>query len=169
MNKKITAIILLLLIFYTTLLAEQRKGDLEMRKKIVSKYKDLSKDFTCPEINALELKKAVNSGKAVLIDVRDQAEISVSRIPGAITVKEFTKNKSKYKNKMIVAYCTIGYRSGVFASKHKDLKILNLLGGVLMWSHTGGKFVNAKGATKDVHVYSKEWNFLNSNYKAVTE
>ena len=166
MNIKYILKAVFLLTFCLLTNAEQKSSDQNLRKKIVTKYKTLSKDFSCPEINAVQLKKAVSEGKAVLIDVRETEEIKVSRIPGAITVKEFLNNKNSYKNKKIVAYCTIGYRSGVFASKHKDLKIFNLLGGVLMWSHINGEFINEKGSTKNVHVYSSDWNFLNSKYKA---
>jgi sodium/bile acid cotransporter 7 len=166
---KALQLIVILLFFPLIAISDSKETDKDRRSMITAKYKKLSVDFNCPVINSAQLKKAIKDGKAVLVDIRTPEEIKVSKIPGAVTEAEFKKNKNSYKNKKIVAYCTIGYRSGLFASKHQDVKVHNLLGGVLMWSHTGGKFVNNDGPTNKVHVFSKDWNFLNSNYKAITE
>jgi rhodanese-related sulfurtransferase len=160
----------LLLILPLLACAESKElPDKTLKKEVLSKYLKLTKKFSCPTISAEKLKSELNNKKFILVDVREEKEQSVSMLPGAITAKQFEKNIDKYKRERIIAYCTIGYRSGEFASKHKSLKVINLIGGVLMWSHSQGSFVNKKGATKKVHTYSNDWNFLNSKYEAVSK
>jgi hypothetical protein len=45
-------------------------------------------------------------------------------LPGAITEKEFLKHPERYRDKVIIGYCTISYRSGKLAEKlgAEDLK-----------------------------------------------
>jgi rhodanese-related sulfurtransferase len=158
----------LLLVLPLLACAESKElSDKTLKKEILSKYLKLTKNFSCPTISAEKLKNELNNKKFLLIDVRDEKEQSVSMLPGAITVKQFEKNIDNYKGKKLIAYCTIGYRSGKFASKHTSFKITNLIGGVLMWSHCQGNFVNQAGETKKVHTYSSDWNFLHSKYEAV--
>lgn len=110
------------------------------------------------------------SGKAVLVDVRQQEERNVSKLPGAISQVEFEENLQKYEGQLVIFYCTIGWRSGDWAHKYQELgwKTMNLRGGILEWSHFGYSFVNPQGdLTDSVHVYSSSWNYLNSQYFAV--
>lgn len=90
-------------------------------------------------------------------------------LPHSITEDYFQKSKVKYKDKIKIAYCTIGYRSGLFAEKHKGIKILNLIGGILAWSHIGGTFIKDNKKTLRVHTYSSKWNFLNKKYQAIVD
>ena len=168
-TKKWLLIILTQFVFTLSACNEKKLStDKELETKISKKYTTLTKKFSCPAISANELKKKLQNENVVLVDIRDEKEIEVSRIPGAITEQQFKKNIDQYKGKTIVAYCTIGYRSGKFASEQK-IPVHNLIGGVLMWSHSNGEFVNKKGKTDKVHVYSKDWNYLNSKYKAITK
>jgi rhodanese-related sulfurtransferase len=104
----------------------------------------------------------------IIVDTREKKEQKVSMIPGAITQKEFEKNKKKYKGKTVVAYCTIGYRSGVYAKKlnKKGVTAYNLVGGVLSWAHEGNEFVCDSGSTRNVHVYGKDWDLAPEEYQA---
>jgi rhodanese-related sulfurtransferase len=142
-------------------------SDEELIKKIDIKYLENCGDFQVPTITAKSLSEIISNKDIVLVDVRDTKEREVSFLQNSISVDEFNKNKDMYKNKTIIAYCTIGYRSGIFAKKYSKYKVQNLIGGVLMWSHVNGQFFNTKGPTKDVHVYSDSWDFLNSKYRAV--
>jgi len=113
----------------------------------------------------------------ILIDVRESAEMEVSKIPGAINVEQFGKrfkNTSSLKGKTIITYCTVGYRSGLYAKDllSLGLKVYNLRGGVLGWAHISGPFTPGLSLTPDcltqkVHVYSPEWNLLPAGYSAV--
>ena len=91
---------------------------------------------------------------------------------GTISKKRFEESRDAYRNFEIVPYCTIGYRSGVYAQglQKSGFKTRNLKGSVLSWAHAGGKFVDSKGkATKRVHVYGEKWNLLPEGYEGVIE
>ena len=125
-----------------------------------------------------------NADGLVLIDVRPEAERAVSMIPGAITAEHFEANRDSYRNHEPVAYCTAGYRSGVYAQKMNrtdassngdsgtfdsdNAAIKNLRGGILSWCQAGLPVMTPEGQpTNKVHVYSKSWNLLPEGFHGV--
>ena len=86
-----------------------------------------------------QLVAAQREGDVVLVDVRESAEQAVSMIPGAIPVGQFEAERNRHDTKQIVVYCTIGYRSGLYAGKLKELgqRVVNLKGGILAWRMRG--------------------------------
>lgn len=133
------------------------------RKEIVQElYANYKKCFPeVPEISPEEAMKLAEEGQAVLVDVRPAAERRVSRLPGAISTTEFMNSPERHRGKTIIAYDTIGYRSGLFVKKLKaqGLDLVNLQGGLLGWLHAGGKLYNDSGETSRVHVYGPMWNY----------
>jgi rhodanese-related sulfurtransferase len=107
--------------------------------------------------------------KIILVDVRSSKEREVSIIPGSISVNQFEQNFAKYRDSTIVAYCTIGYRSGKYAQKlqQQGLKIFNLEGSLLAWSYIDGKLINETGETKKIHIFGHHWNLVAKNYQPV--
>ena len=107
----------------------------------------------------------------VLVDVRQLKEREVSIIPGAIALEEFEANIEQYRDNeaKIIVYCTIGYRSGKYAQKlrEKGIKVFNLEGSLLAWSHIRGKLVDDTGFTNRVHVFSPKWQLTANNYEPV--
>lgn len=144
--------------------------DSALQQKMLAMYHDYkTNDFAgVPDITVAYI-KANPSRPFVLVDVREKKEIAVSRIPGALTVKEFEKQKSSLKGSVIVPYCTIGYRSGLYTAKlrKQGFDAYNLVGGVLAWAFEGQRFDGPHGETDSVHVYGKEWNLLPSRCTAV--
>lgn len=120
-------------------------------------------DITVPVLVAMRETTTV-----VLVDVRSREEQAVSMIPGAITRKEFEDSADEYRGTTVVAYCTIGYRSGRYTRElqKKGWNAYNLRGSVLAWAHAGLPFVNAEGETRAVHVYGALWNLLPPEYVA---
>ncbi len=146
------------------------ENDKEKKQKIDALYQKLTKNFKANPLNPAEVQEKMKNGeKIVFVDVREKKERNVSILPEAISQDEFEKNYEKYAGSTIVVYCTIGYRSGKYCEKFKNLKIYNLSGGVLAWSHSQGEFYKNGKSTTEVHTYSKDWNFLNSQYKAIFE
>jgi len=148
------------------------KDSQSRQQRIEALYQDCAKQFPgVPEISAPELIQRQQSQQpTVLVDVRLPREQAVSRLPGAITVEEFEQNRDRYSNQAIVAYCTIGYRSGLFAQKlqQEGVPVQNLRGSVLAWTHAGGHFVTPDGTpTQQVHTYSKRWDLVADGYQAV--
>lgn len=59
------------------------------------------------EITAEALQAKLNNESVVLVDVRPEAERSISVIPGAISAAEFEENPSKYQGSVVACYCTV--------------------------------------------------------------
>jgi rhodanese-related sulfurtransferase len=144
--------------------------DTEKQKQIEQMYDHYSRKF--PEvksITAVQLKQWQSNQKIIVVDVRTPEERSVSMIPNAIAKAEFEQHLDLYRNgEMIVVYCTIGYRSGKYAQKYpNNSNIYNLEGGILAWSHSGGKLTNPQGHTNKIHVFGDRWKLTPNNYEAV--
>ena len=158
-----------MLIFQTVLCGAELTN--ANKKEIVYKmYTDYKKDFSSVhEISPREAMRLMKTANVLFVDVRKPAEMDVSMLPNAITKEEFLKNPSKYKDVKIVAYCTISYRSGMFAKKmeKKGIRINNLAGGLLAWVFEGGKVFDTHGETKRIHVYGQKWNYLPRGYEMV--
>jgi rhodanese-related sulfurtransferase len=133
-------------------------------------YLEYKKDFPgIKDISPSEAMEMMKTGKVIFVDIRKTAEMDVSMLPGAVKKDEFLKMPSKYKDNTIIAYCTIGYRSGKFAGEMHDkvISIYNLRGGILAWVLEGGKVYDEKGETRRVHVYGEKWNYLPKGYEPV--
>ena len=141
------------------------------RQQIMAMYSNYAQEFPLVEgITVEELQQLQQQTKdLVLVDVRSPEERAVSLIPGAITVEEFESNLEQYAHDTVIAYCTIGYRSGKYAEKWRQqgVKILNLEGSLLAWSHIRGKLIDADGITKKIHVFGRQWQFTAENYQPV--
>ena len=168
----VTALVALLIIFWITSfhILPESIADTRKRGKIEKLYMHYQKKF--PEVQDVSPRKAIeltSTGKVVFIDVRETKEQSVSQLSGAITADFYLENQQRYSNYIKIAYCTIGYRSGIFAqeSGQRGIPIYNLRGGVLAWVHDGGKVYKGTGETKRIHVYSKEWDLVPDNFEAV--
>jgi len=145
-------------------------SDAEKRAKIEAMYKNYKKDFPdVQDIGPAEAMRLLKEGKALFIDVREEKEQQVSMLPGAVTEKQFLENPGQYRDRTLIAYCTISYRSGKLAErlKARGITLFNLRGGLLAWVHSGGKVYDQNGETKRIHVYGKKWNLGPKDYEAV--
>jgi rhodanese-related sulfurtransferase len=152
--------------------AEKLEG--KLRVAIIKATKDVHASLIKPA----DLMKILDDTDLVLIDVRQPKEQEVSMLPHALTTAEFAE-KFRHgipKEKKLVVYCTIGYRSGLYAMElaKQGIHADNLEGGVLAWSFAGGKFLakdpnGALAETHRIHVYAPEWNIVHSDYIGVAE
>lgn len=114
------------------------------------------------EVSVMEVKAMKD---IVLLDARELKEFKVSHLPGAQWVgfdtfeKEFLKSISK--NKKIVVYCSMGYRSEKIAEKIEAegfTDVSNLYGGIFEWVNQGNIVVDSTNHPTDrVHAYAKTW------------
>jgi len=142
----------------------------EKKETVYKMYEEYQKEFS--SVGDMTPQKAMHllkEGRVLFVDVRKPAEMKVSMLPGTITKEAFLKTPVKFKNKTVVAYCTIGYRSGKFAEEmaNKGIHIYNLKGGALAWVFEGGKVYDVNRESKRVHVYGKKWNYLPEGYEGV--
>lgn len=153
--------------------------DEKLAQKIRVAYLKATSGMQVASIEAESLLTAKRDGRDtgfILIDVREDAEIAVSRIDGALSPTEFSvryRVGGPPKSKTLVTYCTIGYRSGKFAEQlaTHGLTVRNLEGGILGWVQNGGQVVRrmpdgSLQPVTEVHVYDKEWNLLPPGYQA---
>ena len=164
--------VLLLLLSLTpySALGDENLTDPQKKEIVYEMYENYRKEF--PEVKEVSPETAMRAMKTdniIFVDTRKPAEMEVSMLPGAITREVFLKNPSRYQGRMVVAYCTVSYRSGKFAMKmaKKGIQIYNLRGGLLAWVLEGGKVYNALGETKRINVYGKEWDYPPKGYESV--
>jgi len=121
-----------------------------------------------PVISVAELSSAKDS--VTILDTRDSKEYSVSRIPGAIYVGFDTFDIDEVnhlsKNKPVVVYCSVGYRSEKIGEKLLDAgfdDVKNLYGGIFEWVNQNQTVVDDDGPTQRIHPYSMLWSMWINN------
>jgi rhodanese-related sulfurtransferase len=107
----------------------------------------------------------------LLVDVREPHEQAVSMLPGAISRQAFERDRERHRDRLIVTYCTIGVRSGLYARQliEEGYSARNLAGSVLAWAHAGLPFEAGGRSTRRVHVYGADWNLLPRGYEPALE
>ncbi|TWU39508.1 rhodanese-like domain-containing protein [Novipirellula artificiosorum] len=114
-----------------------------------------------PEVRTIttsDLHSAMNSDRTppVLVDVRSDSEVAVSRIPGAITQQEYEKEAESLAGRHVVTYCTVGGRSYLYARKlvAAGVDATNYRDSILGWCRDGLPLESPdKQPTKAVHPY----------------
>ena len=164
-------VIFILLIVCGSCNANEALSVKEKMTAVYSMYEGYrTKEFPdVPDIHPKEALALLESQPVIFVDTRTKAEMAVSMLPDAIPQSKFLAHPESYKNKLVIAYCTIGYRSGKFAQemKPKGIRVRNLAGGILAWVLEGGKIYNSDGETKKMHVYGKQWDYPASGYRSV--
>lgn len=151
--------------------AERQAEGADTLATIESMYDEYRERF--PDVEGLtadSLRALIDTEGVVVVDVRTPEEWGVSMIPGAITREAFESDPDRYAESTVVAYCTIGARSGQFADeiRRQGFDVVNLEGSILAWTHAGGPLVDPAGnATTEVHVYGERWNLAADGYTAI--
>lgn len=124
-----------------------------------------------PEIGVEELYEGKE--KFILLDTREKKEFQISKIKDAIWVGyddfDLERVRGLDKNKPIVCYCSVGYRSEKIGEKlrkagFKDVR--NLYGSVFEWVNHGYPLVDQNGSSTDsLHTYSHSWGKYITNPK----
>ena len=120
-------------------------------------------DHSIPTLTVMELAK--NKDQYLLLDARELEEYKTSHIPGAkhIGYDDFDIKTMQGidKNKPIVLYCSIGYRSEKIGEKLKDAgytNVQNLFGSIFEWVNQELPVENSKDEiVKKVHTYNWMW------------
>lgn len=120
-------------------------------------------DHSIPTLTVMELAK--DKEQYLLLDARELEEYKTSHIPGAkyIGYDDFDIDSMQGidKNKPIVLYCSIGYRSEKIGEKLKDAgytNVQNLFGSIFEWVNQELPVENSKDEiVKKVHTYNRMW------------
>jgi len=142
----------------------------QKRSAVYEMYAEYKRDF--PEvidISPSDVRRLFSEGRIQFVDVRKPEEIRVSTLPGVINKHSFLQHQGRYGNKIVVAFCTIGYRSGIFAQKmaHQGVAVQNLKGGILAWVIEGGRVFGEGGESKRLHVYGPQWDLAPADFETV--
>jgi sodium/bile acid cotransporter 7 len=152
-------------------LGESEMLDAEKKKVVYRMYAGYKEDFPAVrDVSPQQAMEWLDQGKVVFVDTRKPAEMAVSMLPGAFSKQDFLDHPDQYKDKTAVAYCTISYRSGLFAREmaRKGISLVNLQGGILAWILEGGKVYDKSGKeVKRVHVYGDKWDYAPAGYDTV--
>ncbi len=104
------------------------------------------------------------TAQPVLIDARRPAEYAVSHLPDAIQASsvEAIESAGISKDRPIVIYCSVGYRSARLGEKLQvaGYEAMNLEGSLFQWANEGRLLESASGPTRQVHPYSRLWSLL---------
>lgn len=119
-----------------------------------------------PTLTTRDLDDWLSQGKApspILLDVRRDDEFAVSHLPGANCAAslEAALALGLDRDRPIVAYCSVGYRSARLAAQLQGLgysEVYNLAGSVFRWANEGRSLVGQ--GQPQVHPYSPLWGKL---------
>ena len=97
------------------------------------------------EVDATEALRRHTSSGATFLDVRDQQEVNLGRIPGAIHISRGTlETKAEGaipRDARLVVYCGSGSRSALAADTLRQMgytDVCSLAGGFRAWAEAGG-------------------------------
>ena len=150
---------------------EKSLSDDAKRETVYRMYAGYKKDF--PDVADISPQQAMamqGQGQVIFIDIRKPDEMAVSTLPGAVTKEEFVFNRDRYAGKTAIAYCTISYRSGLFAQDMATIgrNVANLQGGILAWVLEGGTVYDPQGQpTRRIHVYGDKWDLAPEGWESV--
>lgn len=101
-------------------------------------------------VDAATLKRWMDNGEAMVVDVREPAEHAAENIPGATLLPLGGIRKSdlpKNDGKKLVIHCRSGKRSASACEKllaeDSNLEVYNLEGGISAWSAVGQQVVSS--------------------------
>ena len=156
-------LVLLVIILFPTAVSSfgQNIGWSLINSKIRREFPDV------PRISTSDLAARLGNAKEkpLLLDVRTKAEFDVSHLAGARRVEPGADPKtfSLPKDKAIVTYCSVGYRSAAFAKKLRDsgfARVENLEGSIFRWANENRPLVHEDVPTDKVHPYNILWGML---------
>jgi len=173
---KVFSLVIFLFISATCTISAQKKGtDIQLNNEKYKKMIDRTIDFTIPLVSVEDLH--ANMDDYVILDAREMEEYKVSHIPKAMYVgyddPELGLIGSIDKDKKLLFYCSIGYRSEKIGEKAKEMgftEVYNLYGSIFEWANKGYELEDAsKKPTNKIHGYNRIWGrwIKNDTYEKV--
>lgn len=101
----------------------------------------------------------------ILLDVSTKEEYDISHLHGAQHVEPGSNPTAITvpRDKPIVTYCSVGYRSAVFAKALQDAgfkDVQNLQGSIFDWANKGYPIEEHEYPVRKVHPYNDRWGSL---------
>jgi rhodanese-related sulfurtransferase len=164
----------MLLLFFSALfhesIAVHKQWDWQSLKKMIwDKFPNVQSLTTEKLARTLSSSK---SEKPILLDAREREEYEVSHLKNALnattTADALEILKNEKKNRFIVVYCSVGYRSARLIQQLKEQgfsNIYNVEGSIFKWITEGRSVFRGDKRVYNVHPYKEEWrHLLNKKY-----
>ncbi len=119
-----------------------------------------------PRVTTAELAERLKSrNPPLLLDVRTAPEYAVSHLVNAIRVDPSAGSDAvaAAKDREIITYCSVGYRSARFAQKLRAAHfthVANLEGSIFAWANENRPLVRVTETVSVVHPYNEVWGKL---------
>lgn len=113
------------------------------------------------DIDVLETWK--QSTEVLLIDVREREEFLISHLLGAQNRTSISDFQHIPKDKRMVLYCSVGYRSAKLVEtlqREGYTQVYNLKGSIFAWANAGKPVYQTETTTTFVHPYNEIWGQL---------
>lgn len=132
-------------------------------------YQEIRQTFpTVQHISTHDLFDWMQSDRTpVMLDIREPEEFNVSQIEGAIlattTEDALGALESVPKDRPIVVYCSVGYRSSAVAQELQSAgftTVYNLEGSIFAWANEGRQVVREDAPVQEVHPFNAKWGQL---------
>ncbi|MDQ2658906.1 MAG: rhodanese-like domain-containing protein [Verrucomicrobiota bacterium] len=161
-NWKITLVLGVVLLCAVVALAGQGFGWRLVNAKIHREFPDV------PRITTAELADWLHDPARpapLLLDVRTPAEFEVSHLKNAerIAPDALASAVHQPKDRPIVTYCSVGYRSGGLAEKLRGAgftHVSNLEGSIFAWANEGRPVYAGAAKVTKVHPFNHVWGLL---------
>ena len=135
------------------------------QKKVESgAYNMTLKALLSHSVPEVEVNDVADSSNIVFLDSRAKAEYEVSHIKGAKWVGyddfDLARVRDVPKDKKIVVYCSVGYRSEKISEKliaDGFTNVSNLYGGIFEWKNQDKPVFIDSVETDSVHAFDKAW------------
>lgn len=108
-----------------------------------------------------------SAARPLLLDARSSEEYAVSHLPGARRVDPeadaFPQLDTLSRDRPIIVYCAVGYRSARVASKLQKqgfTNVANLKGSIFRWANEGRPVLRHGRPVGAVHPYDATWGRL---------
>ncbi len=103
----------------------------------------------------------------LLLDVREAEEYAVSHLPGAVRIDPGRTNLADFdslaKDKPVVLYCSVGYRSSEMAQRFQEAGFTNVAsldGSIFQWANEDRPVYRDGAEVRQVHPFDKTWGLL---------
>ena len=121
-------------------------------------------DKPVPLISCKQLSQKIASEEVVLFDARAADEYAISHLYKAQQIGydsfQLASVANLPKNKTIVIYCSIGYRSEKIGEQLLSAgytNVYNLYGGIFEWYNQSRPLFDSRGRSNSIHPYNESW------------
>lgn len=107
-----------------------------------------------------------DNDRPILLDTRTAAEYQVSHLAAAQLAPqavEELQRRSDWKQRPIILYCSVGYRSARLAAQLQEMgfdRVWNLEGSIFAWANQGYPVYRSGARVHQVHPYNSQWGQL---------